>query len=78
MDFVEGDVMMLIDALDERRRLVRDNSNSTFVQRDEFCSLLLSTRRLVRSDEPGRGVRGLLDMDTGVRFLIEQEKLFAK
>jgi hypothetical protein len=70
--------MMLLETIDGRGRTMRDGSSSIFVQRDEFCSLLLSTRRLVRSDEPGRGVRGLLDVDTGARFLIEQEKLFAK
>ncbi len=70
--------MMLIETIDESRPTGQDSSNSTFVQREEFCSLLLSTRRLVRSDEPRRGVRGLLDIDTGARFLIKQEKLFAK
>lgn len=70
--------MMLIEKIDERRRTMRGGSNFTFVQREEFCSLLLSTRRMVRSDEPGLRVRGLMDMDTGARFLIEQEKLFAK
>jgi hypothetical protein len=70
--------MMLTETIDKGRRSTRESSNTTFVQRDEFCSLLLSTRRMVRSDEPGRGVRGLLDMETGTRFLIEQEKLFAK
>jgi hypothetical protein len=33
---------------------------------------------MVRSDEPDLNVRGLLDMETGTRFLIEQEKLFSK
>ena len=70
--------MMLTETIGDNRRTMYENSNSTFVQRDEFCSLLLSTRRMVRSDEPGRGVRGLLDMETGTRFLIEQEKLFGK
>jgi hypothetical protein len=70
--------MMFVETADDRRRAIRENANSTFVQRDEFCSLLLSTRRLVRSDEPRLGVRGLLDVETGTRFLIEQEKLFAK
>jgi hypothetical protein len=70
--------MMLIETVEQRRRTIRDNLKSTVVQRDEFCSLLLSTRRLVRSDEPRLGMRGLLDTETGARFLIEQEKLFAK
>ena len=55
----------------------RAGANFTFVQREEYCNLLLSTRRMVRSDEPGHHIRGLLDLETGMRFLIEQEKLFA-
>jgi hypothetical protein len=70
--------MMFVETVDDRRRAIRESANSTFVQREEFCSLLVSTRRLVRSDEPRLGVRGLLDVETGTRFLIEQEKLFAK
>jgi len=72
--------MMLIEieTIHERRRAMRERSEFTFVQREEFCSLLLSTRRMVRSDEPDLNVRGLLDTATGARFLIEQEKLFGK
>jgi hypothetical protein len=70
--------MMLIETLDGRRRAMRERSEFTFVQRDEFCRLLLSTRRMVRSDEPDVNVRGLMDVETGARFLIEQEKLFGK
>ena len=70
--------MMLTETIGESRPAMHPSSNITFVQRDEFCSLLLSTRRMVRSDEPGRGVRGLLDTQTGARFLIEQDKLFGK
>jgi hypothetical protein len=33
---------------------------------------------MVRSDEPDLNVRGLLDTETGARFLIQQEKLFSK
>ncbi len=70
--------MMLTEKTDGRRRAVRDRADFTYVQREEFCRLLLSTRRMVRSDEPDRNVRGLLDTETGKRFLIEQEKLFGK
>jgi len=70
--------MMLTETLDERRRAMRERSEFTFVQRDEFCRLLLSTRRMVRSDEPDVNVRGLMDTESGARFLIEQEKLFGK
>lgn len=70
--------MVLTETLDERRAALRDSADYTFVQRDEFCRLLLSSRRLVRSDEPRLKMRGLMDLDTGDRFFIEQEKLFAK
>jgi len=70
--------MMLTERIEGRRRAVRDHADFTYVQREEFCRLLLSTRRMVRSDEPDLNVRGLLDMETGTRFLIEQEKLFGK
>jgi hypothetical protein len=70
--------MVLTETIDQRRAALGDKSDYTFVQRDEFCRLLLSSRRLVRSDEPRLRARGLKDVDTGARFLIEQEKLFAK
>jgi len=70
--------MTLTESIHERRRALREGSDDRFVQRDEFCRLLLSTKRMVRSDEPRVQIRGLLDMETGTRFLIEQEKLFAK
>jgi hypothetical protein len=70
--------MMLTERIDGRRRAMRDRAEFTYVQREEFCRLLLSTRHLVRSDEPDLNVRGLLDTETGTRFLIEQEKLFGK
>jgi hypothetical protein len=57
---------------------MRERSGATFVQRDEFCRLLLSCKRMVRADEPADQLRGLLDIETGMRFLIEQEKLFGK
>ncbi len=70
--------MMLLETIDERRRAMREHSEFTIVQREEFCRLLLSSRRMVRSDEPDVHVRGLLDTETGARFLIEQEKLFSR
>lgn len=76
--------MMLTQTLDNRpfdirrRRAKRESLPGTFVPRDEFCRLLLSSRRMVRSDERDKHICGLLDTETGARFLIEQEKLFAK
>jgi hypothetical protein len=70
--------MVVSESIDERRAAMRENSEYTFVERDEFCRLMLSTRRLVRSDEPRLQYRGLMDLDTGARFLIEHEELYAR
>jgi hypothetical protein len=59
------------------RRELRQQPRQRFVARDEFCDLLLSFKKLTRSDEPDMSVRGLLDVQSGQRYLIEQEKLFA-
>ena len=59
-------------------RLARQQqAECIFVSRDEFCQLMLSYRKLVRSDEPGSRMRGLLDVESGERYLIEQEQLLA-
>jgi hypothetical protein len=73
---VEETTMSQTKTFHEQRCALRERSGATFVQRDEFCKLLLSLRRMVRSDEPAVHLRGLLDLETGKRFLIEQEKLF--
>jgi hypothetical protein len=70
--------MMLSQTFGERRRARQESLPGTFVPRDEFCRLLLSTRRMVRSDDRAKHICGLLDVATGTRFLIEQDKLFAK
>ncbi len=41
---------------------------------DEFRQLVTSRQRLSRADEDG--VRGLLDDDSGVRYVIDEELLF--
>ena len=60
----------------EQGRAWKERSRGTFVERDEFCKLLLSFRKVIRSDEPA--ARGLLDVATGERLLIKQEKLFER
>ena len=45
----------------KRRRELRGQPGLKFVQRDEFCELLVSCKKLVRSDEPSVSMRGLLD-----------------
>jgi hypothetical protein len=63
--------------LGDQRLAFRQQPGLTFVHRDEFCQLLLSFKKLVRSDEPSVRFRGLLDVESGERYLIEQEELFA-
>ena len=53
-----------------------ERSRGTYVERDEFCKLLLSFRKVIRSDETT--ARGLLDVATGERLLIKQEELFER
>jgi len=67
--------MMQTDTSHEAQRLLREHAEYRFVDSTEFCSLLLGFKRLVRADEAALGMRGLLDLDTGVHYLIEQENL---
>jgi hypothetical protein len=60
----------------ERRRVLQWDPEVTFVPREEFCRLLLSCRKLIRSDEPGVHIRGLKDVESGQRYLIEREELY--
>jgi hypothetical protein len=62
----------------KQRFSLRAPLEGTFVEPDEFCRLLLSVRRMVRSDEPSVNLRGIRDLATGKRFLIEQEKLLSR
>ena len=67
--------MMPASTLQERRQLLRQRAECRFVSSDEFCELLLGFKHLVRSDESAGDLKGLLDPETGTRFLIEEEKL---
>ena len=59
----------------ERRREMQTQTDTRFVETDEFLDLLLSWRKLTRWDDAVGNVRGLVDRQSGMRFLIEQEKL---
>lgn len=59
----------------QRRVVLRDQSNTEFVERDRFFDLLVSRRKLFRFDDCDAGVNGLQDPETGKRFYIEAEKL---
>jgi hypothetical protein len=50
-------------------------SSRVVVNAQEFCDLLVSRRRLTRADEPERGLRGLIDLDSGVRYLSDEVHL---
>jgi hypothetical protein len=60
----------------ETKRIVRASRDCRFVQRKEFLSLLLGRRKIVRSDSKDGTVHGLLDVQTGKRYLIEEEALW--
>ena len=60
----------------EQGRAGKGYSRGKFVERDEFCKLLLSFRKVIRCDEITG--RGLLDVATGERLLIKPEKLFER
>ncbi len=63
---------------EESRDNLKAQPDCRFVEPSEFCRLLNSRRRMVRCDELSVGVRGVLDTETGVRFLVETERLFAR
>jgi hypothetical protein len=60
----------------DTQRMMQACHDSRFVPPDEFLSLLLGRRKLVRSDSKDWTVRGLLDVQTGERYLIEEEALW--
>ena len=59
----------------QRQRVLQRGQDVKFVHREEFCRLLLSFKKLIRSDEPAVRIRGLTDVESGERFLIDQEEL---
>ena len=61
---------------DKRRLELEERSDCRFVERDEFMRLLVSPKHLIRADERQNGIRGLLDLQSNCRFLIDEEELF--
>jgi hypothetical protein len=59
----------------ERRRKPRTHSDATSIPTAEFLSLLVSRRTLIRLDCHDGNVRGLLDLETGEKFLVERKDL---
>ncbi len=66
----------LKDYAEQRRAILRQRGDCVFVDPAEFCRLLVSHRKLVRANEQAADVQGILDLETGQRFLIERERLF--
>ena len=63
--------------VDRQRAVLRQRVDCHFVDRDEFLKLLLSRRQLFRIDIDAARICGVLDPQTGQRFLIERERLDA-
>jgi hypothetical protein len=55
---------------------LRTESVPQFVDAEEFCKLAISVKKLSRSDDAEAALRGLLEEDTGVRYVIEERRLF--
>ncbi len=62
---------------DSLRKRLLDQENTRFVDKQEFGRLLVSFRRLERFNVVPARLHGLQDRDNGIRYLIEDEKLFA-
>ncbi len=45
------------------------------VDPEQFCSLALSRRTLIRSDDDAKGERGLLDTEEQVRYVVTEIQL---
>jgi hypothetical protein len=58
-----------------RHPLGQNFVRTEFVERDEFLKLLLSSRKMVRIGYPSKNVRGVVDLATKTRYLIEADKL---
>lgn len=61
--------------INRRRRELQGLRDCRFVGPAEYQKLLLSRRRLVRADEPRAAMRGLRDVRSGRRYLVEDELL---
>lgn len=66
----------LVQAPDKRRMAREKPPDCRFVERDEFMRLLVGTKELIRADEASVGLRGLLDSQNNLRFLIDEVELF--
>ena len=54
---------------------MRPDGNSQFVLPQVYLELATSTKKLERSDDAAASLRGLLDPETGKRYLVEENML---
>lgn len=45
------------------------------VNADDFCKLVTSRRNMRRADDDQHGMRGLIDLNLGVRYIIDEDIL---
>ena len=48
-----------------------------WLEPEEYLKMAVSGRKMVRCDEPGQGVRGLVDLSTGERFFVREERVLS-
>ena len=58
------------------RAELRAQENVQFVNRQQYCKLLVANRVLNRCDVPSARVRGIYDPALGRRYFIEEERVF--
>lgn len=59
----------------ERRRPVQKAPGCYYVDPQRFCQLAVSNRQLIRADDPHAGLRGLIDQETGTKYVVESQRL---
>ena len=64
-------------SLHERRRRLTSQKSYRHVDPNEFRALVISTRRLIRADDPASELRGVIDPESGTRFVTESEGLLS-
>jgi hypothetical protein len=65
----------LTSQLEHFRAAWRQRADCTFVEPDEFARLVTSCCLLVRADDWESQLLGVLDRETGQRFLVERERI---
>ena len=53
-----------------------EQASCVYVEPDVFRQLAISNRKLARADSAHEGVCGLIDLETGERFVVKRTRLF--